>query len=791
MEKKIARFCMRFRFAIVLTIAALTLVFGYFATQINIKTVFADLQPSNHSYIKTNEEFKNTFGGANQVTLMVEASEGDVFNHATLKVIDDLTKGLQYLDAVNQFQIISLATKKLKTVQASTEGIVAEPLMWPHLPESDAAIQLLRDKVIANPLVYGQYVSRDLKSALVTVDFIDRLVDYNKVYPQILELVSKLEKPGIRIRIVGQPVLAGLVINYLPETFRIVGYITLVMAIILLMTLGTLRGMFLPLLSGAISGVWALGIIHFMGINLDPLAIVITFLIAARAVSHAVQLMLAFDHERQSGTSNSLDAARISFGKLLRPGILGLGTDAGSMLVVALTPIPLLQKAALMGTLWLGTMVICTLVMIPVILSWTRRHHEHRIVNLGADRAMSGLLEWCARLTTHRRSALVILTLSVIILAVTAFFAKDITIGDTNAGSPILWQDSSYNQDDAAINSRFPGSDRMFVVIEGEEENTLKRPDILANVSYFQQYMEALPEVGAAVSIADIIRPVNMALHEGNPRYYKVADDPVGNAEMIYLATASSDPGDIDRYIDRKYENGSVLIYFRDHKGDSIRRGIKTITDFEKSNPMEGAHYLLAGGLIGILAAVNEVILSGQLQSIALALLLLFAFCAIAYRTPQAGLFFLPIVVLSNTITFCFMSLYGIGLNINTLPVAALGIGLGVDYAFYISDRIAERYSNGKNMQQSIHFGLMTAGRGVIITALSMVTSVALWYFFSSLRFQAEMGLLIALWMSVSAISSLLVIPSMIYVFKPRFLLGRSTRGSVQGEQIKPRESPN
>lgn len=770
MQKKIARFCIRFRYAILLAIAALTLVFGFFATRVNVKTELADLQPSNHPYIKTNELFKDTFGGANQVTLMVEVSEGDIFSHETLKVIDDLTKGLYYLDAVNQFQIISLATKKLKTVKASTEGIVAEPLMWPHLPETDVDIQHLRDKVISNPLVYGQYVSRDLKSALVTVDFIDRLVDYNKVYPQILALVSKLEKPGLRIRIVGQPVLAGLVINYLPETIRIVGYITLVSAILLLLTVGTLRGMFLPLLSGAISGVWTFGMIHFMGINLDPLAIVISFLIAARGVSHGVQLVLAFDHERESGISDPLEAARISFGKLLRPGILGLGVDAGAMLIVALTPIPLLQKAALMGTIWVGNMVICTVIMIPVILSWNKGDHTRRIFGLGSGRAITGMLELCAKLTTHRRSAFVILTLSVIILAGSTYFAKDITIGDTKPGSPILWQDSAYNQDDAAINSRFPGSDRMFVVIEGAEENTLKRPDILANVSSFQQYIEALPEVGAAVSIADIIRPVNMALHEGNPRYYKVADDPVGNAEMIYLATASSDPGDIDRFIDRKYQNGSVLIYFRDHKGDSIRRGIKTITDFEKNNPMQGAHYLLAGGLIGMLAAVNEVILSGQLQSIALALLLLFAGCVIAYRSPQAGLFFLPIVVLSNTITFCFMSLYGIGLNINTLPVAALGIGLGVDYAFYIAESIAECYSKTQNLQQSIRFGLITAGRGVTITALSLVTAVSLWYFFSSLRFQAEMGLLIGLWMSISAIGSLLVIPAMVYVLKPRFL---------------------
>ncbi len=776
MEKKIARFFLHHRYAILSMIAVLTLVFGVFAVRVNIKTEFADLQPPNHPYIKTNEKYKLTFGGANQVSLMVEVAQGDIFNYETLKVVDDLTTGVQYLDGVNQFQIISLATKKLKTIKASTEGIVAEPLMWPHLPKTDAEIQRLKNNVIANPLVYGQYVARDLKSALITVDFIDRLVDYNKIYPEILDLVAKIHKPGITIRVVGQPVLAGLVIKHLPETFRIVGYITLVISLILLVTIGTLRGMFLPLLSAAISGVWALGIIEIIGINLDPLAIVITFLIAARAVSHGVQLVLAFEHERFSGVLDPLDAARISLAKLLRPGTLGLATDAGAVMIVALTPIPLLQKASLLGALWLGTMAICTIMMIPVVLSWTRSNHEHRLVRLGADRAIIKLLQLCARATTSRRSAVTILTTSLVLLVITGFIAKDINIGDTNAGSPILWQDSQYNRDDAAINSHYPGSDRMFVVVEGDEENTLKRPDVLANISYFQKYIEALPEVGAAVSIADIIRPVNMALHEGNPRYYKVADDPVGNAEMIYLATASSDPGDIDRYIDRKYQNGSVLMYFRDHKGTTIRKGIKTIKDFQKDNPMDGAHYRLAGGLIGILAAVNEVILSGQLQSIALALLLLFTFCALAYRTPQAGLFFLPIVVLSNTFSFAFMSLYGIGLNINTLPVAALGIGVGVDYAFYIAESISDNYVKSGDLRKSIYFGLTNAGRGVFITALAMVSSVALWYFFSSLRFQAEMGLMISLWMSVSAISSLLVIPSMIYVFKPRFLLRRSKR---------------
>lgn len=761
------------RIAVVTVIAIFTLLFGWFAVQIEFKTLFNDLQPAGHPYIETNEQYKENFGGANLVTIMVRVEEGTIFTRPVLNVIRELQRGLQYIDGVNQFQIISLASKKLKYVAASTEGIIAEPLMWPDLPETQEDIDQLRQNVIANPFVYGNYVSQDLTAALVTVDFLDHLVDYETVYPQIQRLLEEVRIPGIELRLVGQPILVGIVIEKLPETLRIIFIITAVIALILLFSKGTLRGMFLPLISAAISGVWALGIVQLFGIHLDPLGVVITFLISARAISHAVQMNLAFDQERKAGIKDSRDAARNTLSKLFRPALLGLATDAGAMAVVALTPIPLLQKVALIGTVWLGSMVICTVVMIPVVLSWSRSRHEHRIVNIGAERAMNWLLERCTVIITRRKLAISLLAISVVILAISGYLAFDVTIGDSKPGSPILWPDSDYNLDDAAINERFPGTDRMFLVVEGEQDDILKQPEVLENISHFQQYIEAQPEVGGTASIADVIRPVNMILHEGNPRYYRIGHDQVSNAELLYIAIAGSDPGDIDRFVDYKYRNGAIQMNFRDHKGSTIRTALESIRDYEEQHPIEGARYRLAGGLIGVLAAVNEVIFSSQLQSIALALLLLFIMCATAYRSTQAGLFFLPTVVLSNTITFSYMSYHDIGLNVNTLPVAALGIGLGVDYSFYIADRVKEHFEHTPKLAESIRFAMLTAGRGVIITALTMVAAVVLWYFFSSLRFQAEMGLLIALWMTVSAISGLLVIPSMIYLFRPRFLLGK------------------
>lgn len=778
MASWIADFCIRWRYLVMVVIALVTLGLGYFAVQVEVKTIFTDLQPGDHPYVQTNEKFKTTFGGTNVVTIMVEPKEGDIFNLETLGTIKQITDDLQYVDAVNQFQIVSLASKKLKNVVASNLGIESLPIMWPELPENQSAIDKVREDVISNPMVYGSYVSYDQKSALITVDFIDRLIDYEKVLPQIREVIARASKPNINIKVVGQPILAGLIFDYLPETLNIVLLIVGVIAMILLLSKGTLRGIFLPLVSGLISGIWIFGVMKLLDYNLDPLAIVIIFIISARAISHAVQLNAAFNTERSEGGLSARDAARVALTKLFRPGMLGLATDMGAMLVVAMTPIPLLKKAAIIGAMWIGAMIICTIVMVPVILSWCTAHHEKRILSWSVNPLMKGVLRWCGRMSTSPVMATLILTAGLVVLLVSGYYAKDINIGDSNSGSPILWPDSKYNQDDSAINSRFPGSDRMFLVVAGEKENALKEPEILENISKFQRYIEAQPEIGGTVSLADVIRPVNMILHEGNPRYFKLGDDALVNAEMLFFALTGSDPGDIDRFTDNKYQNGSVMMMFRDHKGDTIRKAIQAINDYAAKNPMNGASYRLAGGLVGVLAAVNEVIFSGQIQSIALALLLLFVFCIIAYRTTQAGLFFLPMVLLSNTITFCFMSLTDIGLNINTLPVAALGIGLGVDYAFYISDRIREGYQKTGDLAESISFGLSTAGRGVLITAATMIASVVFWYFFSSLRFQAEMGLLIAVWMTVSAVSALLVIPSMIYLFKPRFILGNLSQKS-------------
>lgn len=775
--------CIRYRLFVVSAYMVVTAIMLVAASRVEITTVFEDLLPQDHPYVQVHEKIKNTFGGSNLVSIMLEVEQGDIFNRDFLRKLQKATKDLQQVDGVNPFQITSLASKKLKEVRGSTNAIDVRSLMWPDVPEDDQGLAELKESVLANALVHGAYVSQDLKAALITVDFYDDELDYSRIFSQIRAIADTVEDEDVRVRVVGEPILYGWVNHYLPETLQIF-LLTICSLIALLFVIArTWRGTLLPLLAGVTSAIWALGSAQLLGFNLDPLVIVIAFLITARAISHSVQLVTRFDDELARGAESTTAAAQASMLQLFKPGVLGVMTDAGCIMVVMLTPIPLLEKVAVIGTIWVLTIILTACVLTPVLLSWIKKP-EGYVHGLDLSAVIQRVLSLCIHIATSRwRFAM--LSMAVLTFVVSGLYATKIQVGDAEPGSPILWPDSTYNQDSAAINSQFQGADQMLVVFSGNEPDAVKEPSVLRNMGELQKFMAAQPEVGGSLSISDVIPSVRSVLWEGNPRHLELGADRRENGELLYMYTSGSDPGDMARFADPQYQDAALTFYFRDHKGETIRTAIARVKEYVEQNPIAEGEYQLAGGLIGTLAAVNEVILVGQVESIALALLVLVIFCAIAYRSTVAGLFFMVPVVLANTVTFSYMAWQGIGMNISTLPVAALGIGLGVDYAIYIVDGIREQLHKDSDLKKAIVNSLRTAGKGVLITALTLTASVVLWWA-SSLRFQADMGILMGIWLFVSAVSALLIVPSMVYVLRPDFI----TAGSVRPADIESETQP-
>jgi predicted RND superfamily exporter protein len=647
--------------------------------------------------------------------------------------------------------------------------------MWPDVPKTETELEELKAAVMRNPLVYGTYVSTDLKATLITVDFVDRLVDYGVVFKEINELVNTVKDDRVRIHVVGDPILFGWVNHHLPETLQLVLATAALVAALLFFFTRTWRNTLLPMLAGLVSAIWALGVIKLCGINFEPLVIVVAVLISARAVSHSVQIVNRFDEEIdaiEQGKEKCEDAARLALLDMFRPGMLGIIADAGCMAVVALSPIPLLQKLTLLSVVWVFTLSVSAVILTPVLLSWGR-HPKGFAHPLNIAPLLHRFLGFCAWVATSR-ARYTVLTVAALVFSFSFYYAFNLKIGDANPGSPILWPDAPYNKDSAAINERFRGVDRMFVVVGDETPGFVKKTEVLENISKFQRFMTAQPEIGGSVSIADVVPTINRIMHENNPRYYELGSSEVANGSLMYLFESVSEPGDLDRLVDTSYENASVTLFFRDRQGETIRTAVARVKEFMAQNPLSQGSYQLAGGVVGVMAAVNEIILSGQIEAIALALVVLVIICSLVYRSTIAGMVFMVPVILSNAITFSVMAFLDIGMNINTVPVAALGIGLGVDYAFYIADRIKEEYALGKDAVTATTIALHSTGLGVVITALVLILAVMLWWA-SSLRFQAEMALLMGIWLAVSASSALLLMPSMLFVFRPEFVFGKDS----------------
>ncbi|MBI5921005.1 MAG: MMPL family transporter [Betaproteobacteria bacterium] len=780
MIEKIIGWCVQSRKIIVGLLVIITVVMGVLATRVEVKTVFTDLLPQNHPYIAVNNRFKQSYGGSNMVSVMVEVEKGDILSLPILEKIQKITNDLGRVTGADPFQVTSIASKKLKEIKSSAEGIQTRPLMWPDLPRDEAQIAQLRKSITDSSLVYGAYVSHDFKAALITVDFFDHLVDYKAIFEQVRRIVDENKAPDLNIRVVGEPLLYGWVLHYLAET----GYIFLgtlaSLVLVLFLIARTWHGTAIPLVAAGMSFVWAMGFAGIMGYNMDPLVVVVAFLITALAISNSVQIVSRFDHKIARGIEpTSIDAAKASLSKLFRPAMLAVVADAGCIAVVALTPIPLLQKIAIIGGIWVLTIAISGVVLPALTVSWIRNPGRYAHP-LNIKPLMHAVLHFCTHAATSRWRFFVV-SIAGVVFVVSGLYAFKLKVGDANPGSPILKPDSVYNQDAAAINNIFRGSDRMFVVVSGEKQDTVKQPAVLENIAQFQRFMDAQPEIGGSVSLADVLPSVNRVLHEGNPHFLELGRDAAVNGELAYLFVSGSDPGDVQRFAATNYKNASVTLFFRDHQGDTIRSAIARIKEFTEKHPLPGVQYLLAGGLVGVLAAVNEVILAGQMEAIAWALLVLVVVAAITYRSLVAGMFFMIPVIVSNTLTFSYMAYHGIGMNINTLPVVALGIGLGVDYSFYVVDAIRDEMRRHGDLKQAIGHALDSAGMGVLSTMLTLVVSVCLWSF-SSLRLQSEMGVLIAIWLSISAIAALILMPALVYVFKPAFVVGSV---ELKGEHVE------
>ena len=751
-------------------IIAITIFFAVQIPSVKMYSDFSDLLPQEHSYIKLHNEIRDDFGGANNIILSVEVDEGDIFTNETLRMIHKLTEKVDMLSGVNHNMVSSITHRTVRKVWLTETGDVhSAPYYDPIVTElSDAELAEMRQDVKANPRVYGLLVSPDFKAALIKATFNEGAIDYQAIFAGVQKLRAEEARAGVTVHASGAPMLVGWVFTYVEQILQIFLYTLAVMVTLLLLYFRRLYGIMLPLLGIVMTTIWGLGIISLLGYNLDPLTLVVPFLISARAMSHGIQIVERYYAELRN-VSEAKQAAKNTFNSIFRPGTLGVVSDAIGLLLIALGSVPINTKMAHYASLWAFSVIFIVLIFVPLMLSILPRPRDVEYKESKFDALMASF----AGVVGSRKGAVAVLCTVVILLVCGAYFSSWVQIGEAEPGSPLLYGDHDYNVSSKAINEKFPGSEELFIVARTNKPGGIKRPEVLRALEDLENYMLQDPGLGGVKAVPGLIKQVNRIFHSNDPRWEQIPDTSAYIGGLLFAYNASSPiPGADKEFIDTEQQRANMVFYYKDHKGETIRRAIHMVKQWiaENGSKVEGLTIQLAGGQIGVTAAINEAAYSTNMLIIPLVLGLIFVFVTVFYTSLHAGLLMMCSMAFATALTYAYMGLKGIGINVNTVPIIAVGIGIGIDYSIYVMDRIREEIGSGLELSAAVRRTFSTTCKAVAFTATTLIGGVIMWVFISDLRFQADAALLLCVMLILNALSAIFMVPSWVLIFKPSFI---------------------
>ncbi len=698
--KRVANFIIEKRLPILLVMIGFTIFFLYQAiAHLTVKTIYADLLPSNHAYTKLQEQIQSKFGGSNQVLIMLQVRDredggkyNDIFNFETLKKVKAITEKLYLFPGVDRNKIMSLASRSMRDVKITTEGMNLDNIMFPDVPDTQEGLDSLRLTVYGSPMVYPAFVSLDSKKTLIMVDFFQEQVNYRELFKYFTDLRNEFENENVIVNIAGEPMHLGYVDNYVMDVLKILGITVIAMMIMLFIFFRSIRGMVLPILAAAVSAIFGLGFLSLLRFNLDPLVLVFPFLIAAMAASHSLQVVKRYTEEAFL-CRDSKQAAKNCIEHLFIPGFAGIITDAAGILVIALTPIPILQKITLSCTFWAFATVAVAMILVPILLSYMPLR-----VSQEGEGWLDRLIARSGRMFVSRVGKTVVLVVSAILLAWSANYSQNITIGSALPGSEILWPWHRYNTDAFRITFAMPLLSPLYVVVEGNKMDDVGQAAVLRDIYNFTNYMRKTEDMRVimAFTILGQVPGRNRGVRDTDPNWYFMPNVDEQLKQLYKSVVYGSAPGQFDQYVDIEETTMNVMIYCRDKTTKTIDTVFKRINKFlrEKSKfglreqdvqrkgfdrfvywldgfyraqeaPIppkpkvqgsEEVYYRLAGGAVGVQAAINECLTLYNLWTFVIALITVYLLCAAIFRNWMAGLMVTLPLILSNMLAFSFMA---------------------------------------------------------------------------------------------------------------------------------------
>jgi len=731
-----------------------TLALGYSASRVQLDAGFEKMIPIHHPYMKTFLDYRETFGGANRILVAVENRSGDIFQKDFMETLRAVSDEVFFIKGVERASVLSLFSPNVRYTEVVEDGFRGGTIVDSSFAGTAEQLQAVHTNLMKSDWV-GRIVSNDLRSALVVANLLDGPVDLRAIAHTLEEIRAKYQSAGVEIHVIGFAKVVGDIADGAAGVGVFFAIAFVVTALLLYWYVGSLLLTLCALICALVPVVWLLGLLPLLGIGIDPMSILVPFLIFSIGVSHAVQMVNAWKLDTLRG-SDSITAARNSFQKLFIPGAMALLANALGFLVIALVDIGIVREMALTATLGVTIMILTNKLLLPILLSFMRLAPAWVLKRPGRVRVADPLWERIGPLATRRR-AVWVLALAVLMLGFGGWKAHELKIGDLGKGVPELRPESRYNRDVEMITRDFAiGVDHLQVIVEakGGDSPCVDRA-VMDRIEDFEFQMRQTEGVASVRGLVGFVKGITQGFAETSVKWRVLPETRAQIAQGVGYARRLG-----NELMNAKCSAMPVTIYPIDHQAETITRIVERINAFKATADTDTVQFRLAAGNVGVMAATNEAVASAD-RWVNLALFAAVSLlCLLTFRSVRVTLCIVLPLALVTVMCNALMALLDIGVKVNTLPVVALGVGVGVDYGIYLFERMKhEMHTRGQDLHAAFVAALKERGTASVFTAVTMTVSVGTWTL-SALKFQADMGLLLAFMFLVNMLGAILLLPA-------------------------------
>ncbi|MDB5972809.1 MAG: putative transporter [Hydrocarboniphaga sp.] len=761
------------RVALMVVCALLTVMLGSEATRLTINASFEKMIPQSHEFIQNYQKEKNSLRGlGNSVRIVVENQTGDIYDPKYLSTLREINDKVFLIEGVDRSFMKSLWMPAVRWTEITEEGYSGGAVMPDGFDGSEKWIDELRHNVQRAGIV-GSLVSNDQKSSMLFVPLLETdskgaPLDYKAFRDSVEKIAVEFEPRGVKLHTIGFAKLAGDLITGLIEVLGYFAVAAVIVSLIIFAYTRCIRSTVIVIVCSLIAVVWQLGLMQMLGFVIDPFSVLVPFLIFAIGVSHGAQKMNGITQDVRLGTHRYV-AARYTFRRLFLAGLTALLADAVGFAVLAVVDIPVIRDLAIEASIGVAVLIFTNLILLPVLLSYVgvspgsaarggrRTSGEHPVLSAFGH-------------FTDPKVAVGVLAVTLLITVAGFVISQRLKVGDLDPGAPELRPDSPYNRQNAYITSHYQLSSDQFAVIVKAPPSGLLNFEALTEMDRLEELLRDLPGVQTTASAASQGRALTASGFEGSPKWITLNRDPFVISDALdHVYTSSPELINDDRSV------APIIAFLSDHKADTLERVVDTVQRFALEHSTPAHQFLLAAGNSGIDAATNIAVEKANHKMLFYVYAAVIVLCYITFRSWRAVVVAVVPLVVTSILAEALMVALGIGVKVATLPVIALGVGIGVDYSLYLLTVYLAYMRQGMSVRQAYTRSLMFTGKVVALIGVTLAAAVATWAW-SPIKFQANMGVLLSFMFLWNMVGALVIVPAL-----ATFLL----RPKAVGEHVK------